>query len=59
VSARLVDEQPADGVEVVAGKPALVEDRPAPERRGAGGDDAERLAARVVVGRLDLQLNAL
>jgi hypothetical protein len=58
VTARLGHEQASDVVEVVAGEPALVEDRPSLERLGAGGDDAERLAARVVVGRLDLQLNA-
>jgi hypothetical protein len=56
---RLVDEQPADVVETLAGEAALVEDRPPVERRAAGGDDAERLATGVVVGRLDPQLNSL
>ena len=53
VAARLEDEQPPDVVEVLGGVAALVEDRPALERLDAAGDDAERLAAGVVVDRRD------
>ena len=54
MAARLVDDEPAVGVEVVAGEPPPLEDRRARERRHARGQDPERLAARVVVDRLDV-----
>ena len=53
VPARLEDEEPADVVEALSRVAPPLEDRRALERRDAGGDDAERLAAGVVVDRLD------
>jgi hypothetical protein len=53
VAARLVDEQPPDVVEMLEREAPLVEDRAPLERRHAAGDDAERLAAGVVVGSRD------
>ena len=55
VTAGLEDEQAAVGVEVLVGEAAALEDRRAIERRDAGRHDPERLAARVVVDRLDVQ----
>ena len=54
VAARLVDEQAADVVDVLERVAPLVEDRAAGKRVDAAGDDAERLAGRVVVDRADL-----
>ena len=51
VPARLEDEQPADVVEALERVAPPLEDRGAPERLDAAGDDPERLAARVVVDR--------
>ncbi len=51
VAARLVDEQAADVVDVLEGVAPLVEDRASGEGVDAAGDDAERLAGRVVVDR--------
>ena len=53
VAARLVDEQPADVVEPLERVAASLEDRRAPERLDAAGDDPERLAPGVVVDRPD------
>jgi hypothetical protein len=53
VSARLVDEQAANVVEVLGRIPALLEDRRALERRHTAGDDPKRLAGSVVVDCLD------
>ena len=59
VPAGLEDEQAAVRVEVVAREAAPVEDRRALERRDAARHDPERLAARVVVDRLDVQWRSL
>ena len=59
VTARLEDEQAAVGVEVLAREAAPLEDRRALERRDAARHDPERLAARVVVDRLDVQWRSL
>ena len=53
VAARLVDEQPADVVEPLERVAASLEDRRAPERLDAAGDDPKRLATGVVVDRPD------
>ena len=53
VPPRLVHEQAAEAIEVVAREAAALEDRRSLERRHAAGDDAERLAARVVVDGRD------
>ncbi len=53
VPARLEDEQAPDVVEACECIAPLVENRRAPERLDAAGDDPERLAARVVVDRRD------
>ena len=55
VPARLEDEQAAVGVEVLERETAPLEDRRAVERRDAARHDPERLAAGVVVDRLDRQ----
>ncbi len=55
VAARLVDEQATDPVEDLAGEPATLEHGRALERPDAAGHDPERLAARVVVDRRDVE----
>ncbi len=49
MAARLVDEQPADVVDVVERPPSPLQHGPATELRNAAGDDPERLARRVVI----------
>ena len=58
VAARLVDQQAANIVGVFESVAPLVEDRAAEKRVDAAGDDAERLAGRVVVDRADTALRA-
>ena len=53
VAARLEDQEPPKVVEVLADVAPPLEDSGAFQRGHARGDDAERLAARVVVDRLD------
>jgi hypothetical protein len=55
VAARLEDEQAAVAIEVIAREAPPLEDRRALERRDAARDDAEGLAARVVVDGRDLR----
>ena len=55
MSARLVDEQLPHVVQMLEREAALLENRAPAERLDAAGDDPERLAARVVVDRLDVQ----
>ena len=53
VPARLVHEQSAEAIEVVAREAPALQDRRPLERRHAARDDAERLATRVVVDDRD------
>ncbi len=56
VAARLVDQQPADVIEVVHRPAPALEDGPALEVGDAAGHDPERLAGRVVVDGPDRAL---
>jgi hypothetical protein len=53
VPARLVDEQAADGIQLLRREAPLVEDRAPLERRDTAGDDPKGLTGGVVVDRLD------
>ena len=59
VAAWLVDEQPPHVVEAVERVASLVEDGTAQKRLDPGRDDAERLAAGVVVDSADLHASTL